>query len=376
MNLLMLAEASNVHTQRWSQALGRRGWRVTVLTYRDEPIDGVRVIPIQIPRFGATFLHRWWKRYVRYLRSVIAQTRADLIHVHFLRDYPLMPAGADDPPLVVSTWGSDVIAYPTDPPDTADQRQRKIALLQGASAVTATTSHLADATAVFGDIDREGITVIPFGVDVHRFEALPSRAQDAGPVVGVIKHLEGRYGLHHWVRAMPRVLDRFSRVRFVIVGEGPLESELKGLAAQLGVADRIDWLGRIPNAEVAGQLAKMDVFVMPSLVEAFGVSAVEALAAGVPVVFSDLPGATEAVTHQVDGLAVPPADSAALADAVCRLLGDDDLRRRMGRKGRQKVGQRFDFARNVDCMECVYRNVLGLRPSSPPTADRTLAVAS
>ncbi|MFQ5489379.1 MAG: glycosyltransferase family 4 protein [Phycisphaerae bacterium] len=375
MNLLMLAEASNVHTQRWSQALARRGWQVSVLTFRDGSIEGVRVIPIEVPRFGAGYMHRWWRRYVRYLQSIIVETAADLVHVHFLRDYPLMPAGAADPPIVVSTWGSDVVAYPTDPPDTASRRCRKVALLQGAAAVTATTEHLADATAAFGGIDRRDITVIPFGVDVDRFATAKPGLNVPGPVVGVIKHLEGRYGLDSWIRAMPRVLNRFEKARFVIIGHGPQEAELRRLAAQLDVADRIDWRGLVPNCDVPRALAQMDVFVMPSLVEAFGVSAVEAQAAGVPVVFSDLPGATEAVTHEVSGLAVPPGDPAALADAVCRLLGDDALRRRLGRAGRRMVRQRFDFARNVDRMEEVYREALDGRPRPARTASQALSVA-
>jgi glycosyltransferase involved in cell wall biosynthesis len=102
----------------------------------------------------------------------------------------------------------------------------------------------------------------------------------------------------------------------------------------------------------------MDVFVMPSIADAFGVSAVEAQAAGVPVVFSDLPGVGEAVADGVGGVAVPPGDPAALAAAICRLLADAPLRRRLGEGGRRTVRERFDFDDSLSRMETVYRKAM------------------
>ena len=156
------------------------------------------------------------------------------------------------------------------------------------------------------------------------------------------------------------MLEQFADAHFVIVGEGSQEQALKQLAGQLELEPYIDWLGVIDNADVPAVLWDMDVFVMPSISasETFGVVAVEAQAAGVPVVFSDLPGVREAVTDGVGGLAVPPGDEEALAGAVCRLLADEQLRHRLGQDGRRMVTDRFDFDRNVDRMEVVYRNAL------------------
>ena len=374
MKLVILAEASNVHTRRWAQGMARRGWGTTVLSARQAPIEGVTVLPIRVPGFSHRYPHRWWTRYARYLRALIREAGADLVHVHFLRDYPFRGLTApqphassweqcDGPPLVISTWGADIIQDATVPQDTAAQRRRKVALLQACDAVTATTNYLADCTADYGDIPREQITVIPFGVDLERYARPPDRPRPNGPVVGIVKHLQPKYGLEYLIRSMPAVLERFADARFVIVGEGPQEQALKQLAGQLGLEQCIDWRGVIDNVEVPAVLWDMDVFVMPSISmsETFGVVAVEAQAAGVPVVFSDLPGVREAVTDGAGGLAVPPGDVSALAAAIRHLLADESLRRRLGERGRRAVCDRFTFDHNLGQMESVYRKAMQRR---------------
>lgn len=371
MRLLMLSESRTVHAQRWSKALVRRGWDVGLVSVSDTPIPGVEIVPLKTPPFGLSYPRRWWGRYAQYLRDVIDRFGADVVHIHYLTDYPVdgfpghgrrlaVRNGGRYVPLVISTWGADIVQDEWVPHDNYAQRGRKVDLLQAADAVTATTRYLADCTAEYARINRADISVIPFGVDLQRYEAPGHKSCNAALTVGFIKHLEPKYGLDVLVRAIPRVVARHPAVRFVIVGQGSLEKDLRRLSVDLGVADCIEWRGAIAHSEVPATLSTMDVFAMPSVScsETFGVSAIEAQAAGVPVVFGDLPGVREAVTDGAGGLAVPPADVGALSDALCRLLGDENLRRRLGRQGREAVHERFDFEANVDAMLEVYGRVM------------------
>ena len=360
MRILILSEARTVHAQRWATALSRRGWEVALLSVSNTPIAGVEVIPLYTPPVSWSHPRRWWGRYAGYIRDTIGRVRPDVVHIHYLTDYPLKGFSAlGRPPLVVSTWGADVVQDRWVRHDDEDQQRRKVSLLRAADAVTATTHYLADRTADYGGIPRDGITVIPFGLDLQRYDSVVADESQPGPVVGFVKHLEAKYGLEYLIRAAPRVAERFPAVRFVLIGQGSQEAALKRLAEELGVAGHLEWCGAIDNSEVPAALARMDVFAMPSvsLSETFGVSAVEAQAAGVPVVYSDLPGVREAVTDGVGGLAVPPGDADALAAAICRLLGDASLRRQLGAGGRRFVQERFDFQDNVSLMEEVYRRV-------------------
>jgi len=136
-----------------------------------------------------------------------------------------------------------------------------------------------------------------------------------------------------------------------IVGEGPLEESLRRQIVWLGLSDRVVLLGRRSDDEVRGLYRSCDVCVLPSTVpaEAFGLVQVEAMLSGLPVISTALPTGVPWVNeHGVTGLVVPPADAAALAAALRRLLDDPPLRARLGDAARARARERFGQARMVE----------------------------
>jgi glycosyltransferase involved in cell wall biosynthesis len=140
------------------------------------------------------------------------------------------------------------------------------------------------------------------------------------PVVLALARLDWQKGIEHLVRAAPFVPD----ARFRIAGEGPDRKALEELAAAHGVDDRVTFLGH--RTDVPELLAQADVFVLPSILEGLPVSIVEAMAAGTPVIATDIEGTNEIVRDGVTGLLVPPGDAASLAAAIRRMLSDESLR--------------------------------------------------
>lgn len=139
-----------------------------------------------------------------------------------------------------------------------------------------------------------------------------------------------------------------------IVGDGPERGALERRIASLGLADRIDLTGELPPAEVARVLAQSDVFCMASFSEGLPISIMEAMAAGVPVVSTWIAGIPELARQNETALTVPPADAEALAEAIARLIGDQDLRVRLARAARACVAERHDLWR---CGEAVARHL-------------------
>lgn len=139
-----------------------------------------------------------------------------------------------------------------------------------------------------------------------------------------------------------------------LIGDGPDEAPMKALAAELGVTDRVRFLGR--RSDVAEQLARAHVFVLSSKSEAFPYSTLEAMRAGLPVVVSDVGGAGEAVVDEVTGLLFPREDVSALADRLRRLSTDPELRRAMGAAGRERYEQHFTFDRMYEQTLSMYRS--------------------
>jgi glycosyltransferase involved in cell wall biosynthesis len=361
----MFAEAANTHTRRWVASLIERGWEVDLVSVSNAPIAGARTIPFEIPGFGWRYASRWPGRYLQWLREVVEQSNAGLLHVHFLQPYPLAQVAAGRVPIVISTWGADIIQGAWESHDDESRRETKTHLLRSADAVTATTRFLADQTARYAGIEVDSIDVIPFGVNLNAYDIRNHLSPAGGgdtpaPTIGFLKHLLPKYGPDVAIRALPKILRLFPNARLLMIGQGGQEQELRQLGSRLSVSEHITWVGFIPHEKVPAAFGQMDVYLMPSVSpsETFGVTAVEAQAAGVPVVFSDQPGVREAVTHGEGGLAVPPGDPDALATAVCRLLASRELRQQMGRAGRTMVEQRFDFQQNVDAMISVYQRVL------------------
>jgi type III pantothenate kinase len=141
------------------------------------------------------------------------------------------------------------------------------------------------------------------------------------------------------------------------VGKDPEARRLAALADELGVADRVILLGSVNHDAVPPVIRSADAVVTTPWYEPFGIVPLEAMSCARPVIGSAVGGLLDSVADGETGLLVPPRDPAAVADAARRLLGDQTLRRRLGRAGRQRAEERFDWARVAEQVEQAYAEV-------------------
>ena len=205
----------------------------------------------------------------------------------------------------------------------------------------------------FGD----GFRIVPNGVDVERFAAAePARGLPGGRKLLFVGRLEPRKGFRYAVRAFAVLGPEFPDLTLLVAGEGEERSAVDELDP--GLRERVRLLG-IPSHEELPRLhAASDVFVAPNTGgESFGVVLAEALAAGLPVVASDIPGYREVVREGIDGLLVPPKDPPAFARAVTRVLLQPDLAERLRTAGRERA-RRFAWESVVPQIERAYHDAL------------------
>ena len=199
----------------------------------------------------------------------------------------------------------------------------------------------------------EKITVIYNGVDV---EGLRKRAAEplaggllkslrppggqAARLVGAVARLEPEKGHQYLLEAARLVLDAGINARFVIAGTGSLAGELKSTACRLGIEEAVIFTGFVEN--VPQLLAALDVVVLPSLTESFGLALVEGMCLGKPCVGSNVGGIREIITPGVNGLLAEPGDAAALAEKISFLLQNPENARRMGSEAARTVEEKFD----------------------------------
>jgi glycosyltransferase involved in cell wall biosynthesis len=181
-------------------------------------------------------------------------------------------------------------------------------------------------------------------------------AAPASPLIGAAGRLVALKGFIHLIRAVPVLRRSFPQVRLQIAGDGPELRSLQAEAARCAVQDCVEFLGWRPN--LAQLFSSWQVFALPSLEEGFGISALEAMAAGLPVVASRVGGIPELVLDGITGCLVPAGDPAAIAAALSGLLADPQRRREMGRKGRERVKTKFSVAHMADSVSEIYDRLL------------------
>lgn len=204
-------------------------------------------------------------------------------------------------------------------------------------------------TARFG----AGVRVVPNGVDVDRFAGAAPRS---GRRVLWVNRLDPQKGFGVALEAFARLARELPGLTFVVVGEGRDRRLVETLPADLRA--RVELRGAVPHEDLPRHYAGASVFVAPALgQESFGMVLVEAMAAGVPVVASDIPGYREVVRDGVDGLLVPPGDPGALAAAVRRVLEEPGLAERLRAAGRARA-EGFRWEAVVEQVEAAYREAL------------------
>ena len=176
-----------------------------------------------------------------------------------------------------------------------------------------------------------------------------------------VAHLVARKRHNVVLRALA-LLDPVRRPEYLVIGDGPCRDGLERLAAELGVSDRVRFLGQLPNSEAVAQAATCDLFVMPGVEEPFGVAFVEAMAAGLPAIGSRGEGGPEDIAAAGPGMIlVEPDDPAGLAAALVRVTSDRAELARLGAAARQTVAANFTWTRCGVETVAAYRAALGAR---------------
>jgi glycosyltransferase involved in cell wall biosynthesis len=213
--------------------------------------------------------------------------------------------------------------------------------------------------------------IVPFGIDPEQF-APEAPGIDRGPAavpasILFLANLEAHKGVFTLLEAFEQVARVLPGSRLLIAGSGPAEGEVRARIARMSAGERVTCLGRIPRDQVGAVLRRCTIYCLPSHGEPFGMSALEAMACGRPLVVSDAGG----LRHLVDesgGRKFPAGDSATLAKALIEILSSPALQQAMGTHNRRRVEESFTWEQVVRRLESVYQSVV-----SPES--RTLEVA-
>lgn len=199
-------------------------------------------------------------------------------------------------------------------------------------------------------LPADKIRIVPNGVDLDRYQRRNvehlSRDHYAAPgekIIFFVGRLVQEKGAQILLDAVPKVLQYYSDVKFIIAGKGPALDYLKNKALDMGVYERVYFTGYIDDDTRDFLYREADVAVFPSLYEPFGMVALEAMAAHTPVVVADVGGLGEIVHHEVNGLKCYPGNPNSLADNILRLLHEPDLANRLAERAYQDLRKLYTW---------------------------------
>ena len=346
------------------RGLDENRWRSRVICFRKSGALLPEIMklghdPRPLP-LGGTLLSPHTAVVVGRLARWFTEEHASLVHCHDLYSVLLgVPAAR--------LAGVPVIASRRDLGHHVTAVQRPMLRL----ALRQATRVLANAATVASQAEREDgipasrIAIVPNGLDLARFaartktlEAPAAPLATPGPptVLTVARMTYPAKGHDDLLHAMPLVL-RETPARFVLVGDGPRETELRALAERLGVSNAVTFLGR--RADVPALLARADLVCHPARMEGLPNAVMEAMAAARPLVATSVGGTPELVQDGIHGLLVPPEDPAALAAGILAVLRDPDRAARLARAAHARIESTFRLDQLVSRIDRLYGEIIG-----------------
>lgn len=357
------------HVHALATGLAAAGHEVTVVTRHgdgaalDEVSDGVRIVraPLDPPLFpfSTETLLAWTMSFnhalTRAALRVAGERRFDVVHGH---DWLVTHAAVTlkhhlGVPLVATVHATEAGRHSGWLPAELNRCIHSVEwwLTYEARRVLVCSGYMRWEVSRLFDLPRGKVEVIENGVAERSFAARPAAARAArqrygadGPLVGYAGRLVYEKGVQDLLAAVPRLRRRFPGLRVVVAGDGKYRPELEAEAKRLRLGRAVDFAGFVSGDELPALYAAADCVVVPSRYEPFGLVALEAAAAGAPLAVSSVGGLAEFVVPGETGVTFPPGDPAALADAVTGVLSDEVTARRLARRARRLVSDRYGWA--------------------------------
>lgn len=315
--------------------------------------DGIRVVKV------ATFGRYLSAPLTPGLGAWIRRTPAAIIHVHLpnpTAEMAVLQSGVRAP--VVATWHSDVVRQRW---AMAAFRPLHHRFLKRVACIMPTSPDYLESSEELRPF-RDKCTVVPLAIrageydlrEEERPEVKRLREAKNLPVIGFVGRLRYYKGLHFLLEALRDV-----EAQLWIIGTGPEEQRLRALSSQLGVQERVSFLGDLTDQDVKLRLHASDVYCLPSHLraEAFGLNQLEAMACALPVVSTNVGGVAFVNKHNESGLVVPAGDSAALAEALNKILHDEEARKNLCEGAYRRVRGNFDLPRMRENLMKVYGSI-------------------
>ena len=359
LKILLLADASNVHTQKWATFFRNEKYEVHIISLLPAEIDDVKIHLLKSTAYAKRKNNMQYNKVavlfdvMPQIKKLFKKIKPDILHAHFASSYGLFAALSNYRPYFLSVWGFDTITFPE---RSFIHRSIIKYTLKKADKIFATSVFLAEKTARYTNKKQ---IITPFGVNIDIFKPDVNLKSEKF-IFGTVKALEEKYGIDYLIKAVSLIKDKLENWELWIVGTGSKKDELIELTKSLNIAENVTFLGRVPHDKIPKLLQKMHLFTVTSVweCESFGVAAVEAGAAGLPVIASGIGGLSEVIIDGKTGYHVEPRNIEDIAEKILYLYQNRKIREKLGKQARENVLEKYVWGKNAQIMLDSYRELL------------------
>lgn len=370
----LMRGGTEMQTLLLSRALIESGYNVEICCYFENDKSVVK----EFKAIGTEITLLNWSRtigtvqFIRSLALILRKKKPDIIHIQYMTPGLL-------PIIAARLAGAKVILVTVNYPGTPHGLKEKILLRLGSRLANgficvseAVEKSWFNDTRLIDLNNPEQIKEIKHftvanaidivGIDVALEASVPKMSEIADNlkekiVIGAVARLSREKGIDILIEALAKVKKVLGNAHLLIVGDGDQLSYLKSSACNLKIEDSITWTGKLPWDEAMGYIKLMDVVAVPSRYEGFGLSAVEAMACGKPVVASRVDGLPEAIQDGMTGTLVLPENSSELASALIELLKNKERRQKIGNAARKYIEQNYSYTKFRETYKVIYEHL-------------------
>lgn len=315
MRILFLSDAKSYHTPRWVNYFADHGHQCFLITLEkgfDTKAEDFFVQTKSLPNFLKYPLS------LPGIKKIVETIKPDVVNAHFTPNYGLIGALLKIHPLVISTWGSDVLISPQ---KSWMHKKRVEYILRKADLITADALVSAQAICRLG-VEREKVLVSPMGVE-KRLLSRQKKEEKPNLLILSNRKLEPLYDVTTLLRSIPLVIRQAQKeVRFVILGEGSQKNNSVGLARKLKVESYVEFKGVVSRETLLKYYQDSDIYISTALSDSTSVSLLEAMNFGLIPIVTDIPGNREWIQDQKNGFLFPPSNYKALAERLFYVINE------------------------------------------------------
>ncbi|ODS37463.1 MAG: hypothetical protein A7315_13470 [Candidatus Altiarchaeales archaeon WOR_SM1_79] len=361
--ICFVGNSDSIHVQRWAKYFIGKGYEVHVISEGKNKIEGAMVHNLITIGKLKSKLNSVFRPILGLIitRRIINKIKPDIVHAHYLTSYGFYATAAGFHPLVVSAWGSDILIR-----SKKSKILNKVAkfVLKRTDMIHSVSDYLTDEL-ISLNANKEKIITIPIGVSTEKFNSdvngskiRKSLGWEDNPVVISTRNFEPIYNVECLINAIPIVLKYVYGTKFMLLGKGTLENKLKNMVEESGISKSVEFIGSIQHDELPEYLSSADVYVSTSLSDSLGVSNLEAIACGLPVILTDILINKELTEKSMNINLFPIENSKALAEKIIALIKNKEHQE--FKKGNCKIIREiFDWDKNMRKIEEVYLDLIG-----------------